>query len=375
MQYQSSLNKLYYFLLYAIIALQIPYLPLYFKEAGANGNFIGLISALGPFVGLFMQPFWGIIADKTQRLKFIIQVLLFSSGVFILLVPLYNNKIWWMLTMLLYTMVQTASMPLTDTLMLSDNQRSREFGKYRLWGSLGFAVIVLITSAFLTKSNIKFIFPLSSILFFIVWILSFSLPKTPVVPIKQNISEIFQLIKNPLFILLVVYAFIIQMPFSAYNTFFSIYFSSLGATTTMVGLAWALAASSEIPVFYLFNVLRKSLNLYQILTIAGIIYAVRWFVYAYFPYLWLILLLQLSQGLSFGLFYLSAIQLLNETTSQEVKASAQTIFTAIAWSLGAAAGSYSGGIIYTAFGLFTLFKLSALLAFLSALTWYVFTKR
>lgn len=53
----------YYFLLYAIIALQRPYLPLYFEQAGANGDFIGLISALGPFVGLFMQPFWG-IADK-----------------------------------------------------------------------------------------------------------------------------------------------------------------------------------------------------------------------------------------------------------------------------------------------------------------------
>lgn len=375
MQYQSAANKIYYFLLYAIIALQIPYLPLYFKKMGAGGDFIGLITALGPFVGLFMQPFWGIVADRTQRLKLIIQILLFCSSAVILLLPLRTDKTWWMLTMLLYTMVQTASIPLTDTLMLSDAERSREFGRYRLWGSFGFAATVLGSSLFIGTENIENIFPLSSALFLLVWLLSFTLPKVQVAGVKYDGKEVLKLLRNPLFILLGLYAFLIQMPFSAYNSFFSIYFTGLGASAAMVGTAWALAAGSEIPVFYLFNLIRKYLSLPQILTLAGIIYALRWFVYAYYPLLGLVLVLQISQGFTFGLFYLAALQLINESTASEIKASAQMVFSALAWSLGAAAGSYSGGLLYSAFGLAAMFKAAAALALASTALWYIFSRK
>ncbi|WP_209125155.1 MFS transporter [Alkalihalobacillus sp. BA299] len=57
------------FFFWASYCIILSYLPLYFHERGLNTKKIGFILAVGPFVSIFGQPFWGIVADRLNSIR------------------------------------------------------------------------------------------------------------------------------------------------------------------------------------------------------------------------------------------------------------------------------------------------------------------
>ena len=57
----------------------LPYLSLYYMEAGLSTTQIGVITAIGPFASLLLQTAWGRLADRTNR-KFVLMLALAASG-------------------------------------------------------------------------------------------------------------------------------------------------------------------------------------------------------------------------------------------------------------------------------------------------------
>ena len=58
------LLKGYNFLFFGLLALFIPFLPVYLGEQGLSTSEIGIIIGTGGFVTLFAQPLWGFISDN-----------------------------------------------------------------------------------------------------------------------------------------------------------------------------------------------------------------------------------------------------------------------------------------------------------------------
>ncbi len=64
----------------------VSFLPLYLQYSGLDGTEIGWVMAIGPFIAIFSQPFWGYMSDKYQTVKKILLLcligLLISSAIF-----------------------------------------------------------------------------------------------------------------------------------------------------------------------------------------------------------------------------------------------------------------------------------------------------
>ena len=75
------LLKGYNFLFFGLLAVFIPFLPVYLGEQGLSTSEIGLIIGTGGFVTLIAQPLAGFISDKTKTIRKVMLVLVFLTAV------------------------------------------------------------------------------------------------------------------------------------------------------------------------------------------------------------------------------------------------------------------------------------------------------
>src|SRR5208283_2590317 len=85
--------RLFYALNFAGVGCFWPYITLFFKRIGFNGDKIGLLTAIGSLALLISQPIWGIVSDKTKSIP---RLLSFAAIVAIVTVLLFliSNQFW-----------------------------------------------------------------------------------------------------------------------------------------------------------------------------------------------------------------------------------------------------------------------------------------
>ena len=76
----------FYFMYYAAAAALVPFLIVYYQNLGLTGTQIGFLAGIPPLVSLFSAPFWGALADMTQRHK--LSLLIAISGAILLALAL-----------------------------------------------------------------------------------------------------------------------------------------------------------------------------------------------------------------------------------------------------------------------------------------------
>ncbi len=57
---------LFWFTYFGSLGVFYPYFTLYLREnAGLTGTQVGMVLAISPLIGMFAQPLWGQVADRT----------------------------------------------------------------------------------------------------------------------------------------------------------------------------------------------------------------------------------------------------------------------------------------------------------------------
>lgn len=145
-----------------------PLLGKYYKELNFSGTEIGVLFSAATFTTMLMQPVWGIICDKKERSK---DSLLIMQGaiIFIALIFPFVRSYWILFSIIiLHFVFQCGLFPILDTIIYKDVYN---FGKIRLWGSLGFASMALFSgkiSEIIGINNMFFIYSFSMCLAFAV---------------------------------------------------------------------------------------------------------------------------------------------------------------------------------------------------------------
>lgn len=88
----------------------LPYIPVFMKQLGLTPTETGIIYGVMPFIGFFVRPLFGALADKTQRHKFLLMACTLITGV------LYC-------TLLLTPKNEVKKVPATATLHCGDNYK------------------------------------------------------------------------------------------------------------------------------------------------------------------------------------------------------------------------------------------------------------
>jgi len=159
------------------------------------------------------------------------------------------------------------------------------------------------------------------------------------------------------FIFFTISIFLLAVAMGSVNNFFSLYMDGLGAGEGAIGLAWSIAALSEIPVMLSSGTIMRRIGDKGLLNIAFITYAFRWLVYSFIQVPALVLPVQLLQGLSYGAFQVGGVTYVNDRTPKSMRTTGQAIFATISYGIGPIIGALIGGYFYDTVGMTTLFRI------------------
>ncbi|MDG2149656.1 MAG: MFS transporter [Planctomycetota bacterium] len=364
------------FLQYAIWGAWLPLLwPYLSGHLGFSPDKIGTIFAVGA-VGAIVAPFIaGQIADRwfsTERFLGLSHLagalLIWQLGS----IDTYSGFLWFSLA---YSIIYSPTLALTNSLSFHHiPDRDRDFGKIRLWGTLGWIVVGIgigqwllreYTPAGATDEVIAAAqdagradaFRVSAILGALMGIYCFFLPHTPPSAGKQKnatAEALVEIKRNPLltlFLLAVPVSCIHQLYFVHTAGFLSNIQSDASNTINQIfgvggGGLMTIGQVAEIAVLALIPIVSKSVSRKSLLSVGLLAYAGRMAIFAYGSESVPLIMAGIAlHGLCFGCFIFVAFMIVDEETTGDVRASAQSLFNLVIVGIGIIVGSKLAGAL------------------------------
>ena len=364
----TVLLKSYNFLFFGMLAMFIPFLPVYLQSTGLNTSEVGLIIALGGVVTVIAQPLWGMISDKLKTLRKIMLILVAMTAIFgYFLYQVDSFLLLVLLAMFVYFFLMPLD-PLSESLTFTTTETNGiSYGSVRTYGSLGYAILSLIIG-YLTDwfgmgaIGLSFVV-IGIICFAIVW----NIPDVPSSSTPVTIDSLKKVLANKEMILFLILIFISSVPARMNDTFLGIHITTLGGENSLVGIAFFISGASEIVVFALSYMWLKQGKELQLITLAIFFYALRFFLTGFIDDPMMIVMIQALQMLTFPVYYTAAIQYLYRIMPREWRATGQTVLALLFFGVSGIISSYLGGIMYNNFGGSAFYYVIVAISFVAAL--------
>ncbi|WP_236634671.1 MFS transporter [Alteribacter lacisalsi] len=339
--------RIFYFLSFFAIGGLFPLLSVYLQnEVGLRGSQIGVIMSIGPVMMLIAQPIWGLISDYTRSPRILLAISVTGTGAIGLMyvtAELYPVLIFIAAFLALF---QAAMIPLSDSMVMNYvHKKGGDYGKVRLWGAAGFALAVWVMGNLSDWFGQSIIFYAFAIVLWISAWFALKMPRESQVVRVDLKKGLRKLIVVPKFVLFLIATFLVFGPIMANNFYFGLLIQFAGGSLAGVGLAFLLAAGSEIPFMRWAGSLISKQGVTAILFLAALVSGFRWLFYFLGPSPELIYVTTVIQGLSIGLFIPAALQYVRSLAPDEVKATAVSLYAAVGNGLGAWFFTFFAGLI------------------------------
>lgn len=366
----------YYFFYIAGLASLNPFLGLYYRERGLTGTEIGILSAIPPLASLVAAPLWSGVADATRRHKGIFVIA--SLSVILTALTIYNaTTLFWLIpTVLAFSFFAAPIMPLIDsnTMLLLEGRRN-QYGRIRLWGTIGWAITAPIAGWLIQQSGIAWSFYTYAALVGISLLIA--------LPIRMNHTQVAvpfwnglrALLSNRRWVFFLVMVFMIGIGSSSVATYLFLYMKNLGADETQIGFALTISTISEVPMFFFSEHILRRFKWRGLILIALPIYIVRLLLYSVVSSPSIILVIQLLHGFTVPAIWAAGISYVAEAAPPGLSTTAQGMFAGVMNGLGAATGAYLGGAIFQNFGPIVMFRTFAVVLFVAFLLFWLLEKR
>jgi MFS transporter, PPP family, 3-phenylpropionic acid transporter len=337
--------------------VQLPFLPLWLHAKGLSVAEIASVVAGMMAVRIVGAPIFALLADRTGNRRLVIQfcsvialigymALPFTDGFYqILLVSLWGAFFFSPVNPLIEGFGVDASAAL-----------GLNFGQLRLWASLSFLSGSLIAGALLTRlSPLETVWLIADAQVFSV-IATFMLPLDPEREIvKHHTSAIefkaaFKFLFGSHFTLFLLAASLANSSHAMLYSFSSVYWTSLGFSTLMIGLFWTSGIIGEVIFFNFAHKIVEFIGVERLLIIGLAGGIVRWIGTAFLTNEYVLLMLQLSHGISFACGHLALMHFMRAHVPPNLRNTAQGIYAALAGGVLLSSITFMSGPIYAAYG-------------------------
>jgi len=364
----------FYFFYFAFVGAMAPFWGLYLRSLEFNAFQIGVLMSLLQVMRIFAPNIWGHIADHTGRRVAIVQLaalvcLVAFIGVF------WATSFWPLfLVMSLISFFWSASLPLVEATTLSHlGDRTDRYGRIRLWGSIGFIMVVVGLGAALDHSSIRLVpWVVFGLLVGIV-LTSRIIPEAEIARHDPVHIPMRDVLRRPEVVALFGAALLMAAAHGPYYTFFTIHLVETGYSKSFAGWLWALGVVCEIGIFLImprvFGRVRPETVLLATLIIAAVRFMLIGWQAGNLPVL---LLAQLMHAFTFGAYHAAALSLVHRHFTGKNQARGQALYNSIAFGVGGTFGSLYSGAAWDGLGAGMTFSLASGCAVLAAL---VFARR
>lgn len=351
--YWSSFCILYSFLV-----------PLY-RHYGFNEVTIGFLSMTGSLASMVIQPLWGLVCDRTGRIKgiFTTMVLLSVLVSYGLWLGRISAGLMFPVIFLLASTFMSMGTVLDSWVMKMGNEGHRvRYSITRGIGSLAFAATSFGFGRLLDAVGMSII-PMAFTFMALLLAGTAALTRAPVHinhdiltgkttkrPAEHPFFAFSDLAKNPRFMMLLISMMLVFIGTGASIVFMPVRVAELGGANAAVGTAMTVMALSEAAAMLLHHRLAKRFRNELLLAGSLFFFIVKIVVLAMAPSVTLLIVAQVFQFFSFGLYMPSVMHHLNHIVGERQLTTAMLLLASGSSGLGMMVGSSAGGIMASMLG-------------------------
>ena len=357
-----------YFLYFAALGVLLPFWPLYLHlERGFDLQTIGFLAAIMAVAKVLMPNVLAWFAEYTSINSIVLlRCAGFAAALFFALVPFIDNAVLLALVLFLYASCLTSSLPQLEaiTMRLLGSLR-HQYTRIRLWGSIGFTVVVLATGMWLEKTSLLLVVP-----WLIVAIMLLFAANNLLLPLTLAASgnrggsgTMMDILRRPGIITLLAACCLLQLSHGPYYTYFSILMDSHGYSARTISHLWVLGVLAEIVLYTMVHKLWSHFSLRQLLLAAMWAAVLRWLLVAFYAdNLWVMLPTQILHAMTFGVFHAAIIQCIHSNFPGHLQARGQALYSSTSFGLGLAIGHAGAAVLWQQVGATATFVVAAVVS-------------
>jgi PPP family 3-phenylpropionic acid transporter len=361
--------RTFYFAAFLAIGMHAPFFPLWLEAHGFRGVSMSAIAALSPALSALGPPLVGAVADargaRGNLLGVVCALACLGMAALCVVEASGHGDVFGLVfaCVFLFALCRSPILLLADRIAL---EAGGNYGRRRLWGSLGFLIGAGGFGRVVAPADWHWLPGIVALALGVAYLASLRLPRVSSAPVAPALGEAWRLLKQRRFALLLVGSATFAAGHASYDLCSSLYFRDLGAGGDTIGLLWVTGVVAEILVMALAAPWFGKVHPERWLLLAYGIGAVRWLAMAYLPNAGLAFVLQPLHGVSFGLVWLSSLEVLERAAGPRALGGAQGLLMA-ANAVGGTLGIMIFGPLYAARGGGSVFLVAACLALAAAL--------
>jgi len=333
--------------------VQLPFLPLWLQGQGLSLGANSAVIAAMTVVRVIGAPFFAGLADYSGKRLWVIRGCAAVSVMAYVGLSLSQGFAAILALGSFAAFMFSPVFPLTEGFSIEAASRvGFDYGRVRLWASLSFLAGSLGSGALLTIVPIEKAMLIIAGAQFMTACATWILPPEPPHPshLPQvspvQLGEAFRFLFASRFTVFLLAASLSNCSHGMLYTESTVYWAGLGFSTLYIGILWASAVLSEASLFFFSGSIIARVPLPRILCLGLFGATLRWIGMGFATDFGMIFLLQLLHCISFALTHLSLMHFIRLNVPQNLRNSAQGLYTAFASGLLLSGTQWISGPLY-----------------------------
>jgi len=340
----------FFFFYFAYVGLVSPYASLFFLDRGFSVIEIAVLMSMLQITRIIGPFSWGWLSDYLSNRIGILRFCTCLAVIVFLFIFFLQSYISFFIWMFVLHTILSSLIPLSESAtihaLFKDNSFDKRYGRLRLWGSVGFIVMVLLAGELFERTSIE-LYPYVGVLVFILLaITTFGMHEPKVERRKMVKGELLVILFNPDVRWFLLSGFFMIFAHAALYVFYSLYLANLGYDKFQIGLFWALGVLAEVVFFYFQSKVLSRVDAEVILQGTFMVGVIRFILIAFLPITSVLILAQLMHAGTFAAHHSAANKLLQRWFTGPVQARGQALMATISYGLGGTFGGLCAGWIW-----------------------------
>ena len=356
--------SLFLFSYYAHVGTFAIYATLFFAARGMSAPQIGVLMSLIQVMRIVGPNLWGWVADLTGQRVLVLRLIAFAAiaafcGMFF--AATYTEFIAVMVLINLFT---SAHGPLADALIMAGLKgRLHDYGRIRMWGSIGFIGAVLGTGYLLEWLGVARLPWIAGALLLAVALASLRLDAAPAPAPAHAAPALWGVLRQPAVLAFFASAALMAGVHMSLNTFYSLYLAQAGYSKPLIGAMWALGVLAEVAFFYFQAPLFERFGARRVMLCAFGAALLRFALIGVAgEFLWLLVLAQLMHAATFAAHLSAAMIVMQRWFAGPLLARGQALYMSLAYGVGGTLGGLAMSLCWDRLGAQAVYYLAALMA-------------
>ena len=363
----QSLNfALFFFAYYGYVGVFSPYASLYFADRGLSVTQIGILMSLMQVMRIFGPNVWGWVADQSRRRVLVLRLTSVAAALTFCGMFVGQSFMFFFALMVTVNLFTSAQGPISEALMLSSMRGDlTHYGRVRLWGSVGFIVLVTLSGYALDWQGIELMPWIALLMLVMVTSVTFSLHEEPATQHAQPSNSVRELLSRKSVLSFFASTFLMIAAHSSLYVYYSLYLSDMGYSKSVIGLMWSLGVIAEILFFFYQAPLFRRFGVRKLMLFSLGIAVIRFLMIGWGAQsLAILLVAQVLHAATFGVHHSASVATLQRWFSGSLQARGQALYISISYGLGGTVGGLLLSACWDTFGARWVYVLAAIMSFL-----------